>query len=400
MKVAAVIAEFNPLHKGHMLPLQKAREIVGEDGVVVCMKSGNVVQRGDFAIFPKEIRTQAALLAGADLIIELPAVYVLSSAQYFAEGAVALVAAMGMSENHLVFGSESGEIDILTQTAAVLDVPETQGNIRLGLKQGLSYGAACQNAVASAGDAGEALKTANNLLGIAYLRAISNFGAGITAHTVKRAGVGHDAMTPDSDYASATYLREGILAGQPEWEYMPKCVADLFQKAMAEEVKPVSMMQIEEVMLALLRQAKENGNGFLDDSEGLAEKIIQSAERAGSLTELFALVKTKRYHLSRIRRMVLGMCLGFTKEDRPQTPCYIRVLGANNKGKELLAAMRETASLPIISRPGQVKQLGSDALRMFTLESKATDLRALCNLSPEKRRGGTEWLGKPIFSAG
>ena len=397
MKIAAVIAEFNPLHKGHVLPLQKAREIVGADGAVVCIKSSNVVQRGDFAIFPKEIRTQATLLAGADLIIELPAVYVLSSAQYFAEGAVALMKAMGMTENHLVFGSESGEIDMLTQAATVLDKPETQENIRMGLKQGLSYGMACQNAIASAGEVGETLKTANNLLGIAYLRAISSLGVDITAHTIKRAGAGHDAKAPEKNYASATYLREGILLGKPEWQYMPSATATLLQKAMAAEIKPASMMQIETIILALLRQARECEGSFLDDSEGLAEKIIQSAEQAGSLEELFALVKTKRYHLSRIRRMVLGMCLGFTKEDRPQNPPYIRVLGANSKGQKLLAEMREAAKLPIISRPGQVKQLGSDALRMFLLESKVTDLRALCALHAEKRRGGTEWLGKPIF---
>jgi len=146
-----------------------------------------------------------------------------------------------------------------------------------------------------------------------------------------------------------------------------------------------------------LRQASCNGIGFLDDSEGLADKMIQSALKAGSLEELFTLVKSKRYHLSRIRRMMLGMCLGFTKEDRPKKPCYIRVLGASKKGQALLREMRERASLPIISRPGQVKKLGSDALRMFALESKTTDLRALCYQNPKKRSGGREWLEKPIF---
>lgn len=401
MKIAAVVAEFNPLHKGHVLPLQKAREVVGEDGAVVCIMSGNVVQRGDFAIFPKEIRTQAALIKGADLVIELPCVYALSSAEYFAEGALALLHAMGIKDSHLVFGSESGDIASLIQAAGQLDSEDTQGAIRSYLKEGYSYGAACQAALSKVSEVGEVLEHPNNLLGISYLRAIQKLGAKhIRAHAIKRRGVAHDANCPSENFASATYLRTGLLEDSPQWQYMPKEVGDLFKQAMQEGLRPVSLLQIELVVLALLRAQSGQEYVFLDDSEGLGAKIVQSAILAGSLEELVQMVKSKRYHYSRIRRMILGMCLGFTVGDRPKCPPYIRILGAKEKGQEVLAHMKESATLPIVSRPGQIKKLGKKAQRMFALEQKVTDLYHLCARDSAARRGGTEWQGKPIFIKG
>ena len=396
MKIAAVIAEFNPLHKGHVLPLQKARQLVGADGAVLCIMSGNVVQRGDFAIFSKQIRTQAALMAGADLVIELPAVYALSSAQYFAQGAVALIDAMGMEENHLVFGSELGEVLPLLKVAQLLETPKIQKTIQEEMKKGISYGMACQNALIGTGDVGESLKSPNNLLGIAYLRAILSLGAKIEAHTIKRVGVSHDAKNPQGEFASATYIRQGMLTGAADFSYMPQEIAHLFEKAMETE-EPISFWQEETMILALLRGAIKPKGGFLGDSEGLAQKIINSGKKAGSVEELFHLTKSKRYHLSRIRRLILSICLGFTGEDRPPKPPYIRVLGANITGQAVLAKMRKTASLPIIIRPGQAKQLQENGLKMFTLENKVTDLRGLCSGDVNRRKGGQEWRESPII---
>ena len=311
---------------------------------------------------------------------------------------MALLAALGegQSDTRLAFGCETADLDGLTAAAALLDTPEVQSRIKAGMGEGLAYGAACQAALDAEGELGALLKTPNNLLGIAYLRAIRRLGVDITALPVMRRGVDHDSQTPIEGYASATHLR-GLLhapSSDVPWPYMPSVAAEIFQRELAQGRGPASLEQLEATVLTLLRLRKPPEGGYLDDSEGLSIRIAAVAARVGSLCELLEQAKTKRYHLSRIRRLVLAMCLGLRPAHRPQIPPYLRVLAANQTGMALLRGAAKTASLPILSRPGGVKHLGPAAEEIMAKEAAVTDLMALCFEGPA-RIGGGEWRTVP-----
>ena len=393
MKVAGIIAEFNPFHKGHTLPIIEARRAIGADGYVVCIMSGNCVQRGDLAIFHKKARAEAAIRCGADLVIELPAPYVLGSAEKFARGGIALLTSLGASDSYLAFGSETADGTALTGIAKELDKPETQAKIASGMTEGLSYGTACQKALESTEEHVSLLQTPNNLLAIEYLRGIHRLGADIKPLPVKRQGVAHDSEIPHEGYASASHLRTLLQEGETEqvWNYIPDVAADIFHQELAQGRGPVGIGQLEQTILTLLRLQREPEGGYLDDSEGLSRRIRKIAAEAATLEELLTEIKTKRYHLSRIRRLILSMCLGLSPADRPETPPYIRPIATSQNGQAFLRQLTKTATLPILSRGGEVKKLNQEAQRIFEIESMVTDLQALCFHEAIHRRGGSEW---------
>ena len=402
MTVTGIISEFNPFHRGHEVPIAKARAEMGDSGAVVCIMSGNCVQRGDLAIFRKHARAKAAIHGGADLVVELPAPHVLSSAEPFALGGVSILAAMGLPDTRLAFGCEDDDLEGLTAAAHILAAPETQAKIAAAMKNGLSYGSASQAAVEGRGNAGALLQKPNNLLAIAYLRAIHRLNAPITPLPTARKGTAHDSLTPADAYASASYLRERIHRGEDEaetaWAYVSPQSADIFKRELAQGRGPASLSRLESAVLSLLRHSTPPQGGYLDDSEGLGRRIVNMAEKAGSLAELYSLAKTKRYHLSRIRRLILNICLGMSQADRPETPPYIRVLAANEIGRRLIRKMAKSASIPVITLPGQVKKLGGEALKLLQKEKAVTDFQALCFPNPEERRGGSEWHYRPYLA--
>ena len=393
MKVASIIAEFNPFHNGHKVPIDAARALVGEHGAVLCVMSGNAVQRGDLAVVSKFCRAEMALRAGADLVIELPAVYALGSAEHFALGAVSLIESLGVEDNTLVFGSETAETVALEEVARALDQPQTQSAIADAMAAGVSYPVACQMVLDHSCTHAEVLRQPNNLLGIAYLRAIAQSGAGLRVHSVLRHGVAHDAAQAVGQYAAASYLRGAIYKEALEADYIPVEARGLLK----EELKLgwASLEKIEAVVLTLLRHAKEPMGGYLGDSEGLSQRIMVAAKEVASLQALYERVKTKRYPMARIRRLVFAMCLGLCAADRVGAPPYIRVLAANERGRSLLRATRKTRRAEVISRAAAVWKLDARAIRMFEIECMVTDLQKLCLDAPAHRCGGSEWRKNP-----
>jgi len=370
---------------------------MGGDGVVVCIMSGNCVQRGDLAMFHKLARAEAAVRCGADLVVELPVSYVLGSAERFAEGGVALLAAMGWPDSYLAFGCETADEKVLTTIAHALNTSEVQARIKTWMKAGLPYGTACGEALNAEGYVAEPLRKPNNLLGIEYLRAIHRLGVHITPLSVRRQGAAHDSNAPFGGYASATYIRGLLQNAQPgdnPWSYVPTAAAELFRRELAQGRGPASLGQLEGTVLSLLRLREPPAEGYLDDSEGLSIRIRSVAGEVGSLSELLEQAKTKRYPLSRIRRLILVMCLGLSPAHRPPLPPYIRVLAANETGKTLLRGMTKTAALPLLSRTGEVKKLSEEAIQMVAKEGAVTDLMALCTKGGD-RRGGGEWRVVP-----
>lgn len=372
MDVAGIVAEYNPFHAGHAFHIRQTRRQLGECAVIAVM-SGNFVQRGECAVLDKWARAKAALEGGADLVLELPTVYAVSSAEGFARGAVELLAATGVV-THLSFGSECGETEALRRLASCLDSPRYSDALRRFLDAGLPFAACRQRAVGEllGEDAAELLSCPNNNLGIEYIRALNAMKRPIQPVTVPRAGAGHDGGD-DPDYPSASFLREKILAGEVPAE------------------NPASLRRGERWVLSALRGMDEADFAALPDcGEGLSHRLYRAARQGRTLEEVYALAKTKRYAHSRIRRCVLWGALGLTQDGRPAHPPYLRVLGAGPRGREVLREMKKRAALPVITKPAHGR-----GIPLLELEGRCTDLYQLCREAPGPC--GTEWTGNPVM---
>ena len=369
MKVVGVVAEYNPFHAGHRRHLAETRRRAGECAVV-CAMSGNFVQRGECAVTDKWTRAAAALEGGADLVLELPTVWAAASAEQFAFGAVSILRSAGAQA--LSFGSESGDAAAVARAAAALNSPEFSAALRAHLDAGLPF-ALCRQRAAEAllGSGGAACLTgANDSLGAEYLKAAARLGWSPAVYAIPRQGAGHDGGD-HPEYPSASHLRARILAGELPLD------------------NPASLEYNQRAVLARLRAMTPEEFAALPDSgEGLDRRLRQAARQAVSLEQLYALAKTKRYAHARIRRMVLWAALGLRESDRPAIPPYLRVLGANSRGREVLRAIPE--DMTVITKPAH----GRD-LPLLELEGRCTDFYALCRRKPEPC--GAEWSTSPVI---
>ena len=297
MKTVGIVAEYNPFHAGHARHIRETRRLFQEETAVVAVMSGNWVQRGECAIFDKWTRARAALEGGVDLVLELPTLWAVSSAEGFARGAVGLLRAAGVVDA-LSFGSESGRLEDLCQAAQALDSPPCRAALRAELDRGLPFAQARQNALTSVlGGRADLHREANDSLAVEYLRAAEGT---LSPIAVLRQGAGHDGGDHPV-YPSASFLREKIWAGELPAE------------------NPASLRLCERAVLARLRTMEPEDWSALPDSggaEGLPQRLMSAARAASSLEEFYALAKTKRYAHARIRRLALWAFLG----RRPHLP--------------------------------------------------------------------------------
>lgn len=394
MRTIGIVAEYNPFHSGHKHHLQAVRQAFGTDCPVVCAMSGNWVQRGDAALADKWTRAQLALEQGVDLVLELPTPWAASSAETFALGGVGLLAATGVVDI-LSFGSEAGELPPLQQAADCLQSTRWQSLLRQGLDRGLSFPAARQQAAnALLGDTADCLRFPNNNLGVEYLRAIQTLKAPLTPHTIPRLGVGHD-QAPEgvACHVSASYLREKLLGEDTE---------DLSPYLSPGEVSrlredPASLSFCTQGVLARLRTMEEADFARLPDcGEGLSYRLFHAAGEAASLPALYEAVKSKRYPLSRIRRLVLWAFLGLQEGDRPPSLPYLRVLGFGPRGQLLLRQMKAQATLPVVVKPAHIRKLPPEAQQVFRLEARCTALYDLCRRNFGRTPGKKEYTQNPV----
>ena len=391
MKIIGIICEYNPFHLGHQGHIEKTIKMFGEDEcAIIGVMSGNYVQRGDLAIFNKHARAEAAVRCGADLIIELPTPFALSSAEGFARAGVHILDSTGVCE-YISFGSEAGSIEPLHKVANALNSDEADILTKKWLITGLPYAAARQKAADEILGAGSAiLASPNNLLGIEYIIALSAINSTITPVTVSRTGGMHDG---DSPYAAST-LRKMLTGGEEPWAFMPDYAADVYKKEISLGRGPVSIKHCESAILSRLR-IYESYDELFGASEGLEHRIIKHAKKESTIDAILRKTKTKRYVMSRLRRMMLCASLNITKDDVKNPPPYIRVLAMNKTGMRILKDMRKRSKLPIITKPASVHKLDSFAANMFFKEVAATDLYTLAFSNENERIGGGEWLESP-----
>lgn len=401
MHVTGIIAEYNPLHGGHLFLMEEARRMLGADTAIIGVMSGNFVQRGDFALLRKHARAEAAARSGMDLVLELPLPWAVSSAERFADGGVQTLLGTGLVTD-LLFGSECGDAEALRNIASVLLQPETDEAIRRELQSGVSYAAARQRAleVQLGPQTARLLEQPNNTLGIEYCKALIRRGSGICPRTVQRRGAEHHDGEVRDGVPSAALLRSFLHGGEREkaLSLLPPAMQTLYAAEEAAGRAPVFSESCERAMLARLRSMTETDFAALDEgNEGLYHRLYELSRSGSSLEELLSAAKTKRYAYARLRRMVLWAYLGIAPGTLPDSVPYLRVLAANETGRALLGRMRKSAALPILTKPADVRRLSPQAQALFTLEVRATDLYTLAYPELAAAGGGAEWRIGPVI---
>lgn len=393
MKAAGIICEYNPIHSGHVYHIRQTRRLLGGDTAIVCVMSGNFVQRGEPALFQKHARAEAAVRCGADLVLELPLPYALSSAEGFAYGGVFLLHALGCV-THISFGSEAGHIAPLLAAARTLDKPETLLCLKEELQKGVSFAAARTEALRRVlGEGAQVLLTPNNTLGVEYLRALERLKSPIVPVTVPRKGAGHDGVGAES----ASYIRRRFREGEDAWGLIPEPARPVYRGEVEAGRGPVFPETLEVAVLSRLRMLPPEAFALLPDAtEGLERRLWEAVSAGAGLEDIARQVKTKRYALSRIRRMLLCAALGIPAGLNRTPPPYIRVLALGERGREILAHARRTAALPVVTKPAAVRRLDGRAQEIFRLEAAATDLYTLA-FGPQARQGGQEWTKSPVL---
>ncbi len=337
MKIAGIICEYNPFHLGHGKQIRMIRSILGEDCAIVCLMSGNYVQRGHPAILDKSLRAEAALRCGADLVLELPVTVALSSAEGFAAGGVRILSQLC---THLCFGCESGDGEALMETAAQLLQPDFPERLRGFLDQGLSFPAARAAALEAMGADKELLNRPNDILAVEYCKAILSQNAAMELLPIQRLGGYHDSR-PDPENPSATALRGCMTGGAPWQTYVPGEALEVFREA------PIHTLEAgERAMLTKLRMMTEEEFSQLPfGSEGLWRKFMHSSRREATLEDILTATKSKRYTRSRLDRMAMCAFLGITREMMEAVPPYSRILGFTHRGREVLKTVKTSALL-------------------------------------------------------
>ena len=368
MGITGIICEYNPLHIGHKKQLDLIRAQFPEDGIV-CLMSGNFVQRGQPAIFHKSVRAQAAVKCGADLVLELPVTAALSSAEGFAAEGVRI---LGSFCDRLCFGAETADKKQLLDVAKALLEPDFSAHLISALETGVSYPAARVLALNKMGVDAGILSQPNNILGVEYCKAILALHSQMVPFPILREGNYHDGQA-DGKNPSATAVRNLIVSGLPWGDYVPEDAQDAFSGAAIH-----TLAAGERAILARLRTMTDAEFEALPyGSEGLWRKLMHTAREKATLEEILTAVKSKRYTRSRLDRMVMCAFLGLTQENL-QTPApYARVLAFNDKGREILKKARKTGAFPNIGE--------KNGHPYEAIENRAGSLYGLfCERTPEK----------------
>jgi len=358
LKTVGIICEYNPFHNGHKKQIDTIRARFGEDCAIVCLMSSNFVQRGAPAIFHKSLRAQAALLCGADLVLELPITYALSSAEGFAAGGVKILSNFC---DDLCFGTESGNLATLIAAAEALLSPEFRDALRQQLENGLSFPAA---RAAALKEHSALLEKPNDILAVEYCKAILAQKSTMLPMPILRQGDYHDAEA-DTENPSATAIRNLLEKGGNWGAFVPKAAQDIFSGA-----DTYSLAAGERAVLARLRCMRDEEFEALPyGSEGLWRKFMRACRSQDSIESIVAETKSKRYTRTRIDRMLMCAYLGISKEMLTQPAPYTRVLALNDKGRIALKRARLHGSFP------HVGEAMDDPY--WALEQRAADLYAL-----------------------
>lgn len=406
MNITGIVVEYNPFHQGHSYHIKKSKALTNSDFVVAVM-SGNFVQRGAPALIDKWSRTKMALMNGVDLVLELPLIYSLSSAEFFAYGSISLLNSLGITKN-ICFGSECGNINLLFYIAKILSEEpiKFRNFLRENLKKGFSYPHARNNALLqfienfnkldfSYEAIESALNSPNNILGIEYCKSLIKLNSNISPYTIKREGGTYKSTTLNEIFSSASSIRkyiknnaniEGLI------NHIPKNIYELLLNLNKQNYH----FTFENEMLPYLKYKytlyKNSIEKLPDVSEGIHNRIYRALDISQNFDELLYLCKTKRYTYTRISRILCQFFIGFENWDilnlRKISCPYARVLGFNSSGSKILRKAKQNTSIPIYTK--LPKQLSNT----LQLDVQGTKVYSLINNSI---RYNEDYLTGPII---
>lgn len=399
MNITGIITEYNPFHNGHKFHLEESKKQTKSDGAI-CIMSGNFVQRGGPAIIDKWKRTEMALNNGVDLIIELPTFYAVSSAEFFAKGAVSILNSLNIV-NNLFFGSEIGDAKALSEIAKPLisEDERFQNILKENLSLGLTFAKAREKSLIeylNSSEINNIITSSNNILGIEYIKAILKLNSSINPVALKREGSNYNDKSLSQTFSSATSIRE-VLKNTSNIEDLKNIIPlesyEVFSKLQEQDYR----FTFEEEMFKYIKYKIQtncvNFNNLYEVTEGLDNKIIKEISSSNSLHEFILKIKSKRYTYSKISRILTHIYLGLDNDDfkdiANENNLYVRVLGFNKTGREILSLIKANSSIPLITK---VPRFTNNPLLKFDLQ--ATACYSLLN---DKVNPFNDYLQSPII---
>ncbi|WP_196592520.1 tRNA(Met) cytidine acetate ligase [Pectinatus sottacetonis] len=411
MKICGIIAEFNPFHNGHKYLLDTMRKQQPNSVFVVAM-SGNFTQRGEAALFDKWHRAKMAVLGGADLVIELPSVFVIRSAEAFGHGAVNLFQKLNCIDN-ICFGSENADITILNKIAALLDTPLLLHTLLPPkLKKGLPYAAAIAEIISQyIPQAATLLKEPNIILAVEYLRAMHQLETTFTPIAIKRKTAHHNDTKLNGEISSATAIRNILLNHFEKHmevkQSVPEICYDYMIKILKSSNDIARLNRLSRVLLAKLRLSNiKTLTDYPGVTNGLEYKLLHSAVSGKSIDDIMSSLKSKHYHHSRLSRSLLYILMHMNTTVLSYFdkigPCYARVLAFNKNGRKILRKINSQATIPVVLKTTHFlsqkclwQSPETDLQQMLSYDIAATDLYGLCFQNIQN--GGRDFYTSPIY---
>lgn len=360
MRSVGLITEYNPFHNGHLHHLRESRRMSGAD-VTVAVMSGHFLQRGEPALVDKWARAEMALAAGVDLVVEMPLPWACNSAPYFALGAVQALNGLGVDA--LCFGSEAGDLGVLSRCAALLEKHGTIVARRTEslLRKGINYPEARQRVLADLTDTPECLEaigSPNNILGIEYLRALGRTGSSLSPFTIRRIGAGyHDREAGSGGIASATGIRRMLAEGQDIAEYLPPVVKKILDRAITGGGH-LDSSHLHRLLAATIIREDDRLGDFYQVEHGLAQRLSKAARTSFDYEGLIDAVKSRHLTRTRVQRLLAYVLLGLKHSDMEAFlgtgPLYLHLLGSSGRGRDFMAASRKSRLLPLIGNYSRI----------------------------------------------
>lgn len=388
MMTVGIIAEYNPFHNGHRYQIEEIRRRL-DDPIIVAAMSGSFTQRGEPAVLDKFIRAQSAVSGGIDLVVELPFVYVVRSAQDFARGGVNILSAIGI--DYLAFGSEIDDLQSIKKAANLIDSDDLKLRLKEKLSEGQSYARAMREALSST-----AIFQPNAMLAVEYMRALRS--TTIEPLLIKRIGAAHDARTVEGEIASASAIRAAI----PDWSTISKTVDVQTVEALRSNDSPSIEKLFLPLRIKIINSSTEELRTIYGMVEGLENNLIRAARSTNTFDEFIQSMISRRYTRSRLQRLMIHLMLGLTVEHVKKFDGvnYIRPLAFNQRGRLLLKKLK-ASGVPIAIKTARHLTTRAMYNRLSTLEIykqmlafdvRSTDLRELLTATPHL---GSDFINSP-----
>lgn len=419
MKIAGLVVEYNPFHNGHLHHLKRSMELTNATHSIAVM-SGNFLQRGEPALFDKFIRAEIAVSNGVDLVVELPTLFACQSAEFFAHGAVSLLNSLNCIDS-ICFGSEEGNIDLLLEISKILiDEPdEFKSILKEKLDEGILFATARSTALYEYISRNNILNlkeeklhgilsSSNNILGIEYIKSLLKHKSSIAPYTITRIQSSYNSNTISSNICSATAIRESLRKGNSLSEIssvIPLETLNLISKHIDNGFNPMFDEFYFDVIRELVARDFDKLSDYFDISEGIENKIYKSIFLTSNLSELQQSIKSKRYTLTKVKRMLNNILLGITKEDMNlvkdinKLP-YIRVLAFNDKGREILKKIKLNSDIIIINKFSNIN-FNNDPIfeTLIKYDIKSTNIYNLLYYKSNSKllKGPMDYYISPIY---